>query len=84
MLINTYSRELRESAEDVEQQSDAGQGSEEQPRTRHADDANALSADQVEEVMQPADASSCPRPTEMAVHFLTAPFPCHAGASEDR
>ena len=50
MLINTDSRELRESAEDVEQQSDAGAGAEEPARDRRADDANALSEDQVKEV----------------------------------
>ena len=52
MLINTHFREVRESAEDVEQPADAGAAAaEEQLRDSRADDTNALSEEQIKQVM---------------------------------
>jgi hypothetical protein len=50
MLINTHSRQPRDSEDDVEEQRDPDGTAEDQPLDVHADVANALSEDQVKEV----------------------------------
>ena len=52
MLINTHSSQVRESAEDLEQQAEAdAEAVDDHLRDSRADDANALSEDQIRQVM---------------------------------